>query len=42
MAAELREKLGYGGPKLDPFPELIGFIVHVLLVGAFLWSLGWF
>ena len=38
---ELRSARGYGGPKLDPTPELIGFIAHVLLVGVILWSLGW-
>ena len=38
---ELRTMLGYGGPKLDPMPELIGLIAHVLLVVVMLWALGW-
>ena len=38
---ELRDMLGYGGPKFDPMPELLGFIAHVLLVGVTLWALGW-
>jgi hypothetical protein len=38
---ELRERLGYGGPKLDLMPELLGFITHLLLIGALLWSLGY-
>lgn len=39
---DLRASRGYGGPKFDPMPELIGFVAHLLLVGAILWSLGWF
>jgi hypothetical protein len=39
--AELRDLLGYGGPKFDPLPELIGFVAHILLVGVMLWAVGW-
>jgi len=38
---DLRAARGYGGPKVDSTPELIGFVAHVLLVGVILWSLGW-
>jgi hypothetical protein len=39
---ELRERLGYGGPKLDLMPELLGFITHVLLIAVMAWWLGYF
>lgn len=38
---ELKEALGYGGPKFDPMPEMFGFLANGLLVAVILWSLGW-
>jgi hypothetical protein len=28
-------------PKFDSFPEFLGFVTHVLLIGGILWSLGY-
>jgi hypothetical protein len=28
-------------PRLDPVPEVLGFVAHLLLVAVILWSLGY-